>query len=498
MTTPAGTITMQDIQTEFGGVNPIALNEYYSGGAYVPSGLAGVPASGTISMDNLRNKTKAPPVSVVPSTTSAVEGTAVTFTVTFTNTAVSGTFYWKTASYTNLSDADFSVVSGSFTVTGGAGNFTVTPVADSAFEDFGSFTTVIGTAAGVPVILATSSVVTVNDLWGVSITNSRNTIFRYANLIDSYTYVDFTISIPGGNGKTLTWDIAVAGGTLTTADVSSPLTGSFTVTGNTATVRVSATKWTGGAATIADKLIALRIFDGATNIASSTNVTLTGHPSISVSASPTTISEGNASTVSVVISKIPTGTASERPSSIFWSTSGTASATTDWVLGATSGSIVLTGTTTPITVWSAIDGLAESSETLTFTFFLNSVGGITLPFTSTITIANRTLFPAGTVSLFTIGGTTSGQDVSVYFSVDYIDPYALNRTFDLTYNIGDGIWRTTNLTVTTVTVPAYSTSAFALIYQKTAPTSFYSTLTGRLTLANHSTMTTPAVSNIYM
>lgn len=47
-----GSISMGAIQTEFGGSNPIGLNEYYAGGAYVPSGTSGtngaVPSSGTI------------------------------------------------------------------------------------------------------------------------------------------------------------------------------------------------------------------------------------------------------------------------------------------------------------------------------------------------------------------------------------------------------------------------------------------------------------------
>ena len=49
MTTPTGTITLQDVQDEFGGAHGIGLNEYYD--------LAsGIPASGAISMDDLRGK----------------------------------------------------------------------------------------------------------------------------------------------------------------------------------------------------------------------------------------------------------------------------------------------------------------------------------------------------------------------------------------------------------------------------------------------------------
>lgn len=52
----SGALTLADIQTEFGGSNPIGLSEYYAGGAYVPAGTSGtygaVPSSGTISIRN--------------------------------------------------------------------------------------------------------------------------------------------------------------------------------------------------------------------------------------------------------------------------------------------------------------------------------------------------------------------------------------------------------------------------------------------------------------
>lgn len=57
MTLPtSGALALSDIQTEFGGANPIGLNEYYAGGTYVPAGTSGtygaVPASGAISVQN--------------------------------------------------------------------------------------------------------------------------------------------------------------------------------------------------------------------------------------------------------------------------------------------------------------------------------------------------------------------------------------------------------------------------------------------------------------
>jgi hypothetical protein len=49
-----GTISLTDIQTEFGGTNPASLSEYYKGGAYVLSTdyAPNVPASGKISLSD--------------------------------------------------------------------------------------------------------------------------------------------------------------------------------------------------------------------------------------------------------------------------------------------------------------------------------------------------------------------------------------------------------------------------------------------------------------
>ena len=41
-------LQLSEIQTEFGGSNPIGISEYYRGGDNVPSGVSDVPASGQI------------------------------------------------------------------------------------------------------------------------------------------------------------------------------------------------------------------------------------------------------------------------------------------------------------------------------------------------------------------------------------------------------------------------------------------------------------------
>ena len=53
---PGVSLSMSQIQTEFGGTNPANLSEYYAGGAYVPAGTTGtngaIPSSGIISLSD--------------------------------------------------------------------------------------------------------------------------------------------------------------------------------------------------------------------------------------------------------------------------------------------------------------------------------------------------------------------------------------------------------------------------------------------------------------
>ena len=53
----SGTISLSDIQTEFGGSNPIGMDEYYRNGAYVTSNNTGVPTSGAISISQFYGTT---------------------------------------------------------------------------------------------------------------------------------------------------------------------------------------------------------------------------------------------------------------------------------------------------------------------------------------------------------------------------------------------------------------------------------------------------------
>lgn len=81
MTLPAsGSLSASQIQTEFGGSNPISLSEYYGR-------ASGIPSSGAISFSQFRGKS-ALAFSPGPGSYSAQDAGGAFFTVTCTKTAV--------------------------------------------------------------------------------------------------------------------------------------------------------------------------------------------------------------------------------------------------------------------------------------------------------------------------------------------------------------------------------------------------------------------------
>ncbi len=80
----SGAISLANIQTEFGGSNPISLSEYYRGGGLVPSTVTAVPASGTIDIADFYGTSNVQPMSTTnfARINSSNNSTYVTRTVT--------------------------------------------------------------------------------------------------------------------------------------------------------------------------------------------------------------------------------------------------------------------------------------------------------------------------------------------------------------------------------------------------------------------------------
>lgn len=77
--TSSGAISLSNIQSEFGGVNPISLSEYYRNGAYIPSGATSVPTSGAIGISDFYGTSNSYGFSIAANTLNAdVRALAIT------------------------------------------------------------------------------------------------------------------------------------------------------------------------------------------------------------------------------------------------------------------------------------------------------------------------------------------------------------------------------------------------------------------------------------
>ena len=388
MTTPTGTISMTDIQAEFGGSNPIGLNEYYAGGAYVPAGTSGVPSSGTISMNNLRGKSKVTPYTVNITPSGATEGSWFTVTI-YSDNPIYGVVYWKIIDYVAMTSSPFNAAD--FEVSSGQSYFDpdlymyssvgIRGVNDSVF-DTGKFKVAVYADPTYTTLLGTSPEALLADSYTASTpTLSRNSIYRYANLDTSYMSSLVSMSTNGLEGAALYYEIytTTPGATLTSADIDSPvaLTGSQLVpTGGTVQLTVRATAWNGASYISTDKNIYVRWRLGDANgaiIGTSPVITLYKTPTFSASISPTTIREGYSTTVTVNMLNVPLGACS-----VFYTTVGSSTASLiDDFIGYTSssGEIPINANSTQFILQAATDTATESNETLYVTIRLNSTTG---------------------------------------------------------------------------------------------------------------------------
>lgn len=135
---PGVSLSLANIQTEFGGANPAKLSEYYAGGAYVPAGTTGyygaIPSSGTIAISDFYGSsngffiaaTTGPPVSFpynyFTGAASSITGPSTIGTFLQSTITVSAVTYTVRGVY-DIYYADFSG-SGSYFIFAVTGNHT--------------------------------------------------------------------------------------------------------------------------------------------------------------------------------------------------------------------------------------------------------------------------------------------------------------------------------------------------------------------------------------
>ena len=138
-----------------------------------------------------------PTYAVTPAAGSINEGSALTINVSGTN-IIAGTYYW-----TVTNSGDFTTSSGSFSIAGNAGSFTITPTDDYSTEGSETFTVSIRSGSIGGTVLATSSSITINDTSLTPAANSQSytTGGTYAWVCPAgITNVSIVAIGPGGGG----------------------------------------------------------------------------------------------------------------------------------------------------------------------------------------------------------------------------------------------------------------------------------------------------------
>lgn len=242
----SGFLKLSEIQTEFGGTDPISMSEYYRSGAYVPniSLNLSIPTGGTINIGDFYGSSVST-FSITPSATTVNEGDTVTFTINTSD--FSGTLYW-TVSTSSVTDADFSSPSNAVTSGGSVlifentGSVDLTLNEDSLTEGSEYFRLILRVNSTIGTQVAQSSLITVND---TSLTKTYDlTGPASVNEGSTLTIVLNTTNVPDGT----TVDYTITG--ITSDDLSSGnLTGSFTVNSNTASVALGIAQEPSGGST---------------------------------------------------------------------------------------------------------------------------------------------------------------------------------------------------------------------------------------------------------
>lgn len=390
----------------------------------------------TITVDSAATAT----YNITPSASSVNEGGGVVFTVTTTNVG-SGTLYWTLAGSATGSDFSDGQTSGTVNISGDAGSFTRTTVADSIVEGENFYMQLrVGSASGT--IVANSSAVTIVDPATATYSMSQT-----STTINEGGSVTYNVSTTNFGSGTLYWTTS---GTISAADFSDGVTsgsvyissnsGSFTRAVNndvttegpeyfTIYLRTGSTGGptvaTAAQVTINDtsvtpppvgSILWLRNLlnnlwlnmknvagyrvrnaantgwiDKTTTLAGVAvrNATNTGwitfggaSATYAVTPSTTTVTEGGAVTYTVTTTNFGSGT-------LYWSMGGTV-ASADFSDGLMSGSVAISSNTGIITRTLSSDGLTEGAETMVLSLRTGSVSGTVVATASTVSVSDAT------------------------------------------------------------------------------------------------------------
>ena len=334
-----------------------------------------VATSPLITINDTSETPAVPSYSITPSKTSINEGDSFTTTVTTSNVAQGTTLYWKINEETGtISAADFSsgALDGSDTTSNSTITFSHTIAADATTEGEEKFTVKLYTDATFNLLVATSSLITINDTSQPSgsptyvLSANTNPIDEGSSLIITATTTNVA------ENTTLYWSFSGTG--IAAADFMEG-----TLESNTVIPASGVNNWStsikSDALTEGNETLLVKLFtDSArtTQVGNTLNVTIndtstTPTPTYALNTNVSQIDEGGAWTTQVVTGNVAQGT------TLYWSLSGTNLDASDFSSGALTGDDVTAANGTfSFSHTTSLDVTTEGDETAVIKLFTDS------------------------------------------------------------------------------------------------------------------------------
>jgi hypothetical protein len=340
---------------------------------------------------------------VTPDITAVNEGSTVTFSIVGTNTA-NGTYYYtleeSSGGSSTLTASDFSPasLSGSFTITSGAGSIPITIASDRTTEDDESFTLFVRSTSITGSIIGNSNIIDIIDtsltpaftVTPASIGEGSAGSFTVNNLGPAGTYYWTVLNVSSANA-----DFSAVSGSFTTATLNGD--GTFTVTPNKDLL-------TEGAESFQVQVRSGSI--SGTVIITSAGVSITD-VSLTPTVTPAAGSVNEGASLSFTAANLgPDGT-------YYWSINHSTTAAADF--SAENGSFSITGGgvqdngTGSFSVTTVNDFITEGAQTFTVSVRTGSVSGTVLATSSSVTVndTSTTVTASGSPTSFNEGASTT-------------------------------------------------------------------------------------------
>lgn len=223
-----------------------------------------------------------------------------------------------------------------------------------------------------------------------------------ASSVNEGSSVDITLTTTNvADGTSISYTISG----IESGDISQSLTGSFTVSSNTASVTIStiADTTTEGEQTMTLSLVG--VSESVDILINDTSLTPPS-PTYTVTPAANNIDEGSALTINVTTTNVADAT------TLYW----TVTSPSDWNVD--SGSFVISSNAGSFTVTPAADALTEGAENFTVNIRTGSIAGTVVATSSSITINDISTTPSGTVYNVTVASGTNQYGTGNKYYID--------------------------------------------------------------------------------